>query len=788
MADESLLVSVPPWNWSASNGSATAAQTAAAYTALTTGGRTSAFSAAVWNDILSKISAQRLDWGDTAWNEKIAKLADTKMSRGMGMTADKFNSAVINIPISNYVWPWEASLGRSAIKKGDRCYGMYFVYLTDGINHWIDLAPIPIDVVADFYTVSGMDSHVLNALHVLPAWTMSHRVKSVVTARAPMGVPVHIENVAYQTGRAFIEFLYTMEVHIAHFMRHRPELSVTMYPADHVIINNDVRLRSGVTLSYNNTLNLLLALRATLAHNVRVESDPTFPIKINTGIGNMTGRASLFASQLIDLIFNLDVTVGGEPWIREAFSEPMQALLDVSAPIAPKVSFNDTDVIKAVLEAIAHESVHVTAHEAEKVRAALNETLRSNAYVQSAPTNRITADGVIDFQSQFALSLGLRSYLRGALSSAVYTSPGVTIHRADLVKAALIGAVKSGVKFSAQDALFIKALLESAAVESVRVKEAPAKHIQSVLAFMTALDTKLLTAESVRIVANVVQAFKSKTGMFVKDAIPFITYVRSNSGLKAASVIKPTTHAICGIFGSYTINTSIRAMTNMHSGTYLNLRFNIGSSAHVFKSPHTGTKLTDSLCVATKAIVRRGVVYGAEVYQHFSSMGTSVLTRPAYFSSALTDILAVRATGIVARLDSRRTKAALNVVSDGRATITMARFICLSASTVSGQTGNAALTLREQVPVTIYAAIEHSSSATLNAVPAGHVKFTVSAVYNAALTLSTKPTVHVGGILSVIQTGTVNISIIGPTLASELDDILVSDLDDTLVTEIEFRF
>ena len=117
-------MAVSHWDWGKSNGTATVDKTVATYNALTTGGLTSAFSASVWNDILSKISAQRIAWGDTAWNNKIAKLADSKMRAGKQMTAVKFNSAVLNIPISNYVWPWEKNLGRSEILKGDRCYGM----------------------------------------------------------------------------------------------------------------------------------------------------------------------------------------------------------------------------------------------------------------------------------------------------------------------------------------------------------------------------------------------------------------------------------------------------------------------------------------------------------------------------------------------------------------------------------------------------------------------------------------------------------------------------------------
>lgn len=790
MADESLLVSAPHWDWSASNGSATAAQTAAAYTALTTGGRTSAFSAAVWNDILSKISAQRLDWGDTAWNEKIAKLADTKMSGGMGMTADKFNSAVINIPISNYVWPWEASLGRSAIKKGDRCYGMYFVYLTDGINHWIDLVPVPIDIVADFHTVSGMDSHVLKALHVLPAKPVSHKLKNVVTVNVPTGIPVCIESTAYQTGRAFMEFLYTMEVRIAHFMRYRPELGVTMYPTAHVIINNGMSLTTRASFSYNNALYLLFALRATLTQSGNVKSALSFPIRINTEIGSMTGKAALSASQLIDFAFNLDVTVGGEPWIREAFAEPMQVVLDVSVPIGSKVSYDDTNIIKTLLEAAASESIRVTSHNAEIARAVLKATLQSKIGVYGASPNIVKANSNIDFQSRLAVSLGVRSYLRGVLSYGFSTIPGVTVHRTDVVKTLLKGTVESGVKFRAQDALFVKALLEAVVSESIGIKKAPAQHAKAVSAFLAAVKTKVLTDKAQHVISDLLQLYKLKPGVSVKDSLPFIPIMLSKSALSGTTSIKPTGYVAAKVDGRYALRAKIHTMNGTHTGAAFTLSALIGAVAHVFDASHMGASLQNQLAMQTKAVVRKGVVFSSKMCGQYGSTGKSVLTKPTYFApalSALSDHLTVKTTGTVAKLDPRRTKATLSAVSDGLSTATLAHFICLSANARSTYAGSGALTLREQLSISLHTAIEYSSFAALTDVSAEYVKFATETVYNAVLTFSTTPSVLVDGALSVIQTGTVNISIVGPTLATDLDDILASNLDNTLVTEIEFR-
>ncbi len=136
-------MSVPQkWDWAASNGNATAEETATAYTALSTGGKTRDFVAAVWNDIIAKISEQRISWRGKEWDASILSLDDTKLSAGENMTAVRFNSAVSNIwPVES--WPWADTLGRTEIKKGDRCYGVYFLHLVDGLNYWIeDLTPL----------------------------------------------------------------------------------------------------------------------------------------------------------------------------------------------------------------------------------------------------------------------------------------------------------------------------------------------------------------------------------------------------------------------------------------------------------------------------------------------------------------------------------------------------------------------------------------------------------------------------------------------------------------------
>lgn len=362
-------MAVSHWDWGKSNGTATVDKTVATYNALTTGGSTSAFSASVWNDILSKISAQRIAWGDTAWNNKIAKLADSKMRAGKHMTAVKFNSAVLNIPISNYVWPWEENLGRSEILKGDRCYGMYFIYLTDGVNHWIDLVPLPIDVVAAFHTLNQVNMDMLKALHILPAKPVSYRVLNSVTAGAPASVPIHAEHTVFQTGHALVSFLRNLEVRIAHFMRSRSALSVFMYPTEHVIFSDNFAVKSSVNMSFNNALYFLVALKIVLEQNGKLESVPSFPFNINSCVGSMTGNATLSAKQLIDLTFELDVLFKSGPWIKEVYANPLRVILDIPTQMKARISYNDTCAIEAPLDIVVSEYVKVRPDPAEHVAA-----------------------------------------------------------------------------------------------------------------------------------------------------------------------------------------------------------------------------------------------------------------------------------------------------------------------------------------------------------------------------------------------------------------------------------
>ena len=126
---DKILVSA--WSWSSSNGTASASQTKAAYTALTNNGSTSDFSYLVWNDMCSKVIEIENAAGLT-WSTKYASYADTKMSSSdKVLTATRFNSLRYNIGRSY-------STGINEVTSGDTVYAWYFTTLARCMNEWID--------------------------------------------------------------------------------------------------------------------------------------------------------------------------------------------------------------------------------------------------------------------------------------------------------------------------------------------------------------------------------------------------------------------------------------------------------------------------------------------------------------------------------------------------------------------------------------------------------------------------------------------------------------------------
>ena len=132
---------VTPWSWSSSNGpsyAATAEQTKAAYTAITTNGYLGEFSYLVWNDMVDKLYEIISDRSDSkGWvttdsdGEYYGTLAETKMtSTDDVITAKRFNAMRWNC--GQYV-----TTGLSKQSAGDVIYGSLFIALANAMNSCI---------------------------------------------------------------------------------------------------------------------------------------------------------------------------------------------------------------------------------------------------------------------------------------------------------------------------------------------------------------------------------------------------------------------------------------------------------------------------------------------------------------------------------------------------------------------------------------------------------------------------------------------------------------------------
>lgn len=122
--------SVEPWSWSKSNGSASASQTSAAYSAVRNNGKVSDFSYLVWNDMVDKVK-EILDSKGLSWNSRFASYSGTLMSySNKTLTATKFNSLRYNIGL-------HYSTGIDTVYSGDTVYGWYFTTLANCMNNMI---------------------------------------------------------------------------------------------------------------------------------------------------------------------------------------------------------------------------------------------------------------------------------------------------------------------------------------------------------------------------------------------------------------------------------------------------------------------------------------------------------------------------------------------------------------------------------------------------------------------------------------------------------------------------
>lgn len=139
-------MAITPWSWTSSNGTATAAQTQAAYAALTSNGNTSSFHRNVWNDFVNKVNqvlaALNLSWADT-----YGTISNTRMNYAYeDLTAARFNALRYNTRYNSWSWAINPGLpgyvgrdnfigiGSVGENNADVVYGRYFLELAERLN------------------------------------------------------------------------------------------------------------------------------------------------------------------------------------------------------------------------------------------------------------------------------------------------------------------------------------------------------------------------------------------------------------------------------------------------------------------------------------------------------------------------------------------------------------------------------------------------------------------------------------------------------------------------------
>jgi hypothetical protein len=190
------------WAWDKSNGSASQADVARAYTAITTQGQCSDFSRYVWNDLVNKV-ADVLDKCGLEWDSTYCSAQAACIDRQYGeLTAVKFNSVTRNIHRLGFItWKWAVEkkagyVGRNYFygystykERADTLYGWYFIELVDKFNRAIEV----LKNEANFspFTTTSLSETSTNTILGAPkveAITAPIEARSLISA--PMGVRI----------------------------------------------------------------------------------------------------------------------------------------------------------------------------------------------------------------------------------------------------------------------------------------------------------------------------------------------------------------------------------------------------------------------------------------------------------------------------------------------------------------------------------------------------------------------------------------------------------------------
>lgn len=244
------------WSWSSGNWSATASQTKAAYTAISTQGRTADFNHLVWNDLVELFANAR-----SGWNPLYATLDDTMMSgSGDQLTADRFNSLVLNIGNPWMFWAYRPSLtgylGRLAVRghakygsSADKVYGSYLIELARMLN-------VLIDAEGEFNAGYAKRMYHTSASDVYTSESLS--------MRSPASRRMELYEVLYWAGRQRLTAPASRHLERTGKLWTVPNLTFRADASKHLAIRNRIYIPRDLTLFANNER----AMNADLLVNV----------------------------------------------------------------------------------------------------------------------------------------------------------------------------------------------------------------------------------------------------------------------------------------------------------------------------------------------------------------------------------------------------------------------------------------------------------------------------------------------------------------------------------------
>lgn len=373
------------WRWDISNGNASAAQTQTAYQALTVAGDvgkgpTRNFSVIVWNDIVDKVIEQRQSWGDIDWTKAApATKGQTYLIPGEQMTAKIFNAVVANMP-PIHPWGWEATLGRKEIRKGDVCYGAYFLYLLEGLNHWIDLTPKRFVVAFPIHATINPNALVRRSLHIINnqnlKWRYSANVRKYralhTKGRLIVNADLHLTLPLYNTQHVALPLFYNL--------RMRNHTAVTT--ASPIVINNPVQLNITGKITFGDVVFLICEVAGESNLSGKLSIPASVPVLIDN-TAELISSGDVTVSMPDSLAASLLGQFTGEAWVREPDSIAVKEDLQIAYDSTLTFTFSDLIRIVAELNAELTPTVNLTVSDIQDIVAALNIELEHTAAIRS---------------------------------------------------------------------------------------------------------------------------------------------------------------------------------------------------------------------------------------------------------------------------------------------------------------------------------------------------------------------------------------------------------------------